>query len=35
MKTPVLFDGRNLYNPERMKKIGFHYYGIGRRGNSH
>ncbi len=30
MKTPVIFDGRNIYDPARMKRIGFHYYGIGR-----
>ncbi len=30
MKEPVMFDGRNLYSAERMKKIGFRYYGIGR-----
>jgi UDPglucose 6-dehydrogenase len=35
MKQPVLFDGRNLYNPERLRKIGFQYHGIGRRANSH
>ncbi|MCI0442947.1 UDP-glucose/GDP-mannose dehydrogenase family protein [bacterium] len=35
MKTPVFFDGRNLYSPDRMKKIGFKYYGIGRKANSH
>lgn len=35
MKTPVFFDGRNLYSPDRMKKIGFTYYGIGRKANSH
>lgn len=35
MKAPVLFDGRNLYNPDRMKKLGFRYYGVGRRSNSH
>ena len=27
---PVVFDGRNLYDPERMKARGFTYYGIGR-----
>ncbi|MGL6001128.1 MAG: UDP-glucose dehydrogenase family protein, partial [Plesiomonas sp.] len=26
----VIFDGRNLYEPERMKRRGFIYYGIGR-----
>jgi UDPglucose 6-dehydrogenase len=35
MKSPVFFDGRNLYSPDRMKKIGFSYYGIGRKANSH
>ncbi len=35
MKTPIFFDGRNLYSPDRMKKIGFKYYGIGRKSNSH
>jgi UDPglucose 6-dehydrogenase len=31
LASPVLFDGRNLYNPEQMKMLGFSYYGIGRR----
>lgn len=30
MKAPVLFDGRNLYPPARMKEQGFVYRGIGR-----
>jgi UDPglucose 6-dehydrogenase len=30
MRTPVVFDGRNLYTPERMKQRGFAYYSIGR-----
>jgi len=30
MRRPVIFDGRNLYNPKRMKKAGFTYYSIGR-----
>lgn len=30
MKKPVIFDGRNIYEPEEMKKAGFVYYGIGR-----
>ncbi len=29
MKQPVIFDGRNLFEPETMKKLGFHYSGIG------
>lgn len=30
MNSPVLFDGRNIYHPELMKKIGFIYYSVGR-----
>jgi UDPglucose 6-dehydrogenase len=30
MRQPVIFDGRNLYNPQRMKAAGFSYYSIGR-----
>jgi len=30
MKTPMIFDGRNIYDPDRMKSIGFQYYSIGR-----
>ena len=30
MKTPVIFDGRNIYNPETMKAQGFTYYSVGR-----
>ncbi len=30
MKGKFLFDGRNLYNPEEMEKIGFSYVSIGR-----
>ncbi len=30
MKAPVIFDGRNIYNPEDMRKQGFTYHGIGR-----
>jgi UDPglucose 6-dehydrogenase len=30
MKTPVVFDGRNLYDSQKMKEIGFEYYSIGR-----
>jgi UDPglucose 6-dehydrogenase len=31
MRTPVVFDGRNIYNPQKMREMGFAYYGIGRR----
>ena len=30
MKTPVLFDGRNIWNPARVREQGFTYFGIGR-----
>jgi len=30
MRTPIIFDGRNIYNPKRMKELGFKYYGVGR-----
>jgi UDPglucose 6-dehydrogenase len=29
MKEHVIFDGRNIYNPDEMKEKGFIYYGIG------
>ncbi|HEX8537382.1 MAG TPA: UDP-glucose/GDP-mannose dehydrogenase family protein [Cystobacter sp.] len=31
MKTPVILDGRNVYDPERMRELGFTYMGLGRR----
>lgn len=31
MQTPIVLDGRNIYDPEKMKKIGFKYLGVGRR----
>ncbi|MGC9372122.1 MAG: UDP-glucose dehydrogenase family protein [Thermovirgaceae bacterium] len=31
MKTPVIFDGRNQYDPRRKKDLGFVYFGIGRK----
>lgn len=30
MKSPIIFDGRNLYSPENMREHGFVYYSIGR-----
>lgn len=32
LKNPVIFDGRNLFEPADMKLLGFEYYGIGREG---
>jgi len=31
LATPLVFDGRNLYRPERMAELGFEYYSVGRR----
>lgn len=30
MHTPLVYDGRNLYSPEEMKKAGVEYHSIGR-----
>lgn len=30
MKSPVIFDGRNIYSPAQMKAQGFTYYSVGR-----
>jgi UDPglucose 6-dehydrogenase len=30
MKSPVIFDGRNLYEPAQMRALGFSYFSIGR-----
>jgi UDPglucose 6-dehydrogenase len=30
VKTPLLFDGRNIYDPIKMKELGFTYFGVGR-----
>ena len=30
LKEPNIIDGKNIYNPEEMKKMGFNYIGIGR-----
>jgi UDPglucose 6-dehydrogenase len=31
MRRPLIFDGRNLWEPERMRRLGFEYHSIGRR----
>ena len=31
LKRPAIFDGRNLWEPERMRRLGFEYYSVGRR----
>ncbi len=30
MRQPVLVDGRNLYDPQQMRQLGFRYSGVGR-----
>ena len=30
MRQPVIFDGRNIYDPGTMKQLGFRYRGLGR-----
>jgi len=30
LKDPVLVDGRNIYHPEKVKELGFQYFGVGR-----
>jgi UDPglucose 6-dehydrogenase len=31
LRRPVIFDGRNLWEPERMRRLGFEYHSVGRR----
>ena len=30
LKQPIIVDGRNIYEPQKMKKMGFRYIGMGR-----
>ncbi len=30
LKSPLVFDGRNLYEPEVMQEAGFRYFAVGR-----
>ena len=32
MQAPVIFDGRNLYHPAKMAKLGFQYFYVGQKG---
>jgi UDPglucose 6-dehydrogenase len=31
LRQRVIFDGRNIWEPERMRRLGFEYYSIGRK----
>jgi UDPglucose 6-dehydrogenase len=31
MRRPLIFDGRNVWEPERMRRLGFEYHSIGRK----
>jgi UDPglucose 6-dehydrogenase len=31
LRRPVIFDGRNIWEPERMRRLGFEYHSIGRK----
>ncbi len=31
LSQPLVFDGRNIYNPEKMRSLGFKYFSIGRK----
>lgn len=30
MRRPIIFDGRNIYEPEKVKSLGITYFGVGR-----
>jgi UDPglucose 6-dehydrogenase len=30
MRTPVIFDGRNIYTPDHIRSLGFTYFSMGR-----
>lgn len=34
LKSPFIFDGRNIYDPAKLKQLGFIYYGVGRHLNN-
>jgi UDPglucose 6-dehydrogenase len=30
LKRPAIFDGRNIWDPARLRAMGFQYWGVGR-----
>ena len=30
LRTPVIFDGRNIYSPHKLRELGFDYFAVGR-----
>lgn len=30
LKKPIIFDGRNVYEPKKMRELGFAYHGVGK-----
>ena len=30
LKSPLIFDGRNIYDPMQLRQLGFTYYSVGR-----
>jgi len=30
MRSPIIFDGRNVFQPEKMRELGFEYHSVGR-----
>jgi len=30
MAYPLFIDGRNIHDPEQLRRVGFEYYGVGR-----
>ncbi len=35
MRQPIIMDGRNLWDPEQLRSLGFTYYGVGRATTNH
>jgi UDPglucose 6-dehydrogenase len=31
LRRPIIFDGRNVWEPERMRRLGFEYHSVGRK----